>query len=74
MHVVSVASLLLSLGSWPGWAGEDRAFGGGSGGGGLGNHKLSEELISDLESGLFSGSFGPCSDPHHSTLPCAVWM
>lgn len=71
MHVVSVASLLLSSGSWPGWAGQDRALGGG---GGLGNHKLSEGLIPDLESGPSSGSFGPCSDPHHSTLPCAVWM
>lgn len=52
MHVVSVASLLLSSGSWPGWAGQDRALGGG---GGLGNHKLSEGLIPDLESGPSSG-------------------
>ena len=71
MHVVSVASLLLSLGSWSGWAGEDRAFGGDSGGGGLGNHKLSEELISDLESGLSSlGALGHAWIP--IIAPCPV--
>lgn len=71
MHAASVESLLLSLASWPGWAGRDRAC---SGCGGLGNHKLSEELISDLESGPSLGSFGPCSDPHCRALPCAVWV
>ena len=74
MHVVSVPSLLLSLGSHPGWTGQDRALGGGSGAGGLGNHKLFWEIISDLESHPSYGSFGPCLDPHCSIWPCAVWM